>query len=61
MEKDEAFEQWFASYAEAHKLPKGSPFRLAVWNHCKAAWEARGEMEEMARDSGMTEDYDEVG
>lgn len=40
MYKAEAFEQWFLVYAEVHKLPKGSPFRVAIWHHCKAAWEA---------------------
>ena len=44
MNKNEAFEQWFLVYAEVHKLPKGSPFRVAIWNHCKDAWIACEEL-----------------
>lgn len=40
MYKAEAFEQWFLVYAEVHKLHKSSPFRVAIWHHCRAAWEA---------------------
>ena len=40
MKENKEFEQWFASYAEMHKLPKGSPFRVAIWHHCKATWDA---------------------